>query len=113
MTRLRIGYILVVTIVIAFIALPFLGFNSDAAELSPAALILLILATGSALILWVWMISDLFINRRAIKFAFLWGCALVVLNWFAAVIYFLGNYSIRLRKSLQADVKKNNKAYGD
>jgi hypothetical protein len=57
------------------------------AEVVPFALGVL-----SVVVLWFWMISNYFANRKRIKHSACWGWFLFLANWVAAIIYFFAMY---------------------
>jgi hypothetical protein len=58
----------------------------------------------AGLILWIWMVIDFIKTRKKIRNGLVWGIALVLGNWIAALFYFIFIY-FRNRRTLDATLK--------
>jgi len=89
MKRPKFGYALQLLIAASFVYAASLQKESlSTAEVLPFAL-----GPLSAVVLWFWMISNFFANRKRIKHAACWGWSLFFANWVAAIVYFFVMYT--------------------
>ncbi len=89
MKRPKVGYALLLLIAASFVYAGSLSKKSlTTAEVLPFAI-----GSLSAVVLWFWMISNFFANRKKIKHAVCWGWFLFLANWVAAIVYFFVMYT--------------------
>lgn len=96
MFKIALGFILILIFAVTVIVIKI--YNLDELEYHDIyTKILFAVGGGSIGILWIWMISDFF-KRNNLRRKVLWGWMLILLNWLAAIGYFLLVYFPNKRK---------------
>lgn len=91
MSKIVLGFAMVVIISISLVSLYFVNPVTIGNENEKISLLLMQAVSGFGIILWFWMIVDL-LREKGMKFKRLWILSFLVFNIFAAVTYFLFVY---------------------
>ncbi len=98
MYKIVIGFIMIIIVIASLIIMSLYGSSAPGTEQEQILILSIKAASGTGIILWFWMIYDLFM-REKLKYKKIWGLMFLLFNVFAAMIYFIAIY-LPLKKEI-------------